>query len=498
MTSTRLASPVRYPPSLSLTLLALLAAGTLGAAPPDQAPAVDWPQFRGPTVDGVARPGNLEKGKVGLELSWKRSLGSGYSSISISGDHLVTMFTDGETDFLASFDPADGSERWRYEIAAKYVGHDGSDDGPLSTPAVHRGKVYALGAMGELFALRLADGAEIWRRQLGETEAAAPFYGFTTAPLVAGELLIVETGGGAGKAITALHLADGRTAWTSVEDSVNYQSPTLLSLAGVQQLVVATDHRLIGLDAPSGKELWSLEHSESEEAAGSGYPVALGGDRVLLVIDGEAIAVQVNRHGGHFEAEEIWRSSNIKRNFAVPLLIDGYLYAFNGRFLTCVDPATGSTVWKSRPPGGRGLMAVDGHLVILGNEGDLVLVEASPEGYREAARLPLFDDPGWTAPSFAAGQIYVRNLSEMAGIRITDSPPAALDPLADLDLRGSLGTMLARALQLPASERQSLVDSFLIHHDDGSLIESGGLAHFLYRGAASSLIFGRDSPEALA
>ena len=123
-----------------------------------------WVQFRGPSAEGPSAAGDLPASKFGLAVAWSRDLGSGYSNVWIAKDKAVTMFTAGDTDVVAAFDLASGDEVWRYELGEKYAGHDGSDDGPIGTPTVSGGTVYALGPNGVFVALALADGKEAWRR----------------------------------------------------------------------------------------------------------------------------------------------------------------------------------------------------------------------------------------------------------------------------------------------------------------------------------------------
>ena len=123
----------------------------------------DWPGFRGPSHDGAvpAEDGALAQDSLSLDLAWKRALGSGYSSIAVEGDRLVTMFTAGDVDVMAAFRTESGDEIWRYSIADAYAGHHGSHDGPISTPVIAQGRAFGLGPWGQLFALDLATVAEV-------------------------------------------------------------------------------------------------------------------------------------------------------------------------------------------------------------------------------------------------------------------------------------------------------------------------------------------------
>ncbi len=451
-----------------------------------QASGQDWPTYRGVRQTGTAsETGVFDREAFGLTMAWKRPLGSGYSAISVAGDVGVTMFTDGTDDLLTAFDIATGEEHWRYRIAEMYAGHTGSDDGPISTPMIHDGVVYGLGPRGQLFAVHLDDGSEVWSRVLGEDDSLAPTYGFTTAPLVAGDVLVVQTGGPDGHSVCAFDRATGEPRWSAADDPVSYQSPAVLELAGREQLVAINDKLLIGLDFATGEVLWKHEHGTAPDEAFT-QPQSLGPNRLLINSLDEAAVYEVRPAGDGYAVEEIWRSSDFKRSYSIPVLHEGYLFGFNGRFLTSLDATTGEVAWKSRPPGGEGLILVDGHLVILDLKGELVVARASPVGYEERARLPVFDRYGLTAPSFAGGLLFVRNLTDMAAVRITEA--AAPSAAAEIEERKLLGELADFVHKVEAADnKESLIEAFMASHDSFPIIEDDGLVHFIYRGEVEDI-----------
>ncbi len=456
--------------------------------------AADWPQQRGPSQNGtVDGAGLLSGGGFGLEVAWKRALGSGYSEIAVVDGLAVTMFADGTNDLVAAFDAATGEERWRYAIGPMYAGHDGSDDGPIGTPTIAGGAVYGINAHGRFFALRLADGGELWARGLDvEGEAQAPIYGFATVPVVAGDALIVLTGRQeGGRAITAYRRSDGAPLWSRGEDTVSYQSPIVAEVGGRRQLVAATNHLLLGLDPASGEVLWQHRHTP-EQGDGFAQPVALGGNRFLVNLGPETAAYEVVAADGGHEVRELWRTRALRDSYTVPVLHQGHLYGFAGRFLTCVDAATGEVVWRSRPPGGSGVLLLDGHLVIMGADGELVVAEASPAGYREKARLEVFERPGLTPVSFAGGRLYARNLDEMASVAVTAAPTAAsraaVPAAPDFsDVPGPVGAALRAIAAAEPARKSELVARLLAAHPALPAIDPDGTVHFLYRGAAEDV-----------
>ncbi len=409
------------------TLLSLAAICVLGALP-SAAAGRDWPSWSGPDGD-LTSLGNgvFDRRELGLETVWNRPLGPGFSGIAVVGQRLVTAFSDGDSDVLIALGTADGGELWRYRIAPTYRGHDGSDDGVIATPAIHDGIVYGLGPRGQLFALRLADGDQLWWRKIDEELGARPpSYGFSTAPTVVGDVLVVQTGGDGGRSISGLDRKTGELLWSTGDDPLAHQSPNVLTAGGDRQIVAVTDHQLLGLAPRTGEVLW--RHRHSEKTGGFSQPVPVGEGGVLLTYWEEAALFRLRRHNGRSRVEEAWRGPALRGSYVIPVPFEGHLYGMSGRLLTCVDAASGETVWRSLAPGGRSLVLVDGHLVILTRDGHVVVAEATPAGYREKARLQALQRGHLTAPSFADGRIYVRNLSHLAAIQVIGEAPAEHDP----------------------------------------------------------------------
>lgn len=467
----------------------------------------DWPLWSGPehnlTSLGNGAFGDAE---VGLETAWRRPLGSAYSGVAVVDGRAITAFSDGAGDFLVALAADDGRELWRYRIGDVYEGHDGSDDGPIATPTVAGGRVFGVGPWGHLFAVRLDDGGELWSHHLAEELGARqPDYGFSTSPLVVGGVVVVQTGAGEGGAVSGFDPATGERLWATGDDRVGYQSPIAFEVGGEPQVVAVTNSLLTGLDPATGEELWRHQHKEPSPYDGFSHPVRVGEDRILLNYWPESALFRVTRSDGGdgvddggYAVEELWRSRALKGTYGSSVPYDGHLYGFSGRFLTCVDAATGETVWKSRPPGGGNLVLVDGHLVIQSPDGEVVVAEATPEGYREKARVAALDSGSLTRPSFAGGRVYVRNLEEIASVAVTDRAPAAPARVAEAEipeeeLRGDFGTWIAELCSAPAAERPARVEAYLAERESFPIQERDGdrvLAHFVYRGDVPDLGLG--------
>ncbi len=439
----------------------------------------------------AAPSASLAPEEFGLSIAWDRELGSGYSNVSVADGKAVTGFTAGEVDVLAAFDRGSGEEIWRYELGPKYAGHSGSDDGPLSTPAISGDRVYALSGHGRLVSLDFESGREIWSHQLDESSSTPPHYGYSTSPVTVGDLVVLATGG-EGRAVTAFDRASGEVRWAAGSDSVRYQTPVLAELGGRSTIVAVTDNQVLGIAPESGEVLFERLHGWDGRTSESAHAIPIDGERfVVNSFDGSALYRLAD--GG---VEEVWRSRAFGNSVAIPVLHEGHLYGFTGRFLTCAAVDSGEIVWRSRPPGALGISLVGDKLAVIAQSGDLVLADASPEGYREITRIATFERGDYATPTFVDDHFLVRNLERLAAVRIdTSATPrhaeVEVDPTGHL--LGELKTWTAATLELPESERQSAVDARFAGIEASPFFEEEGIAHFFWRGEAEDV--GLDSQE---
>ncbi len=460
-----------------------------------------WPSFRGPHGNGQVLEGLPPgDGPPALALRWKRPLGSGYAGISVAEGVLVAAFTAGERDVVAGLDPETGEERWRYDLAPIYRGHDGSHDGPISTPAVARGRVFALGAWGHLAALDLRDGAVLWTTHLvDDLGSEKPMYGFGASPVVVGDTVVLLIGGEEG-AVAGFDAVTGEVRWRAVEDEFFAESPIVAELAGRRQVVVLGAKNAVGLDPTDGTVLWSFEHGAAFTAMGalSASPLPLDDDRIVLKLDDDAsttlqVTAAVPSEGGEgndfgLAAAAILKTRGLTKSYSPPAAWDGLVYGYTGRLLSALDPDTGEILWRSREPGDGFLIAVDGQLAVLTKKGSLHLGDAGADGWRENARLTLFEDHlAWTPPSFAGGSLYLRSLGEIARVdlvRTTEQTAVAAGPALPPELE-SLAVEVAAA-----DDPAAAVDGFLA--DRELPLIDGERVLFMWRGEARDVAVAGD------
>ena len=382
--------------------------------------AADWSRWLGPSQNGIAPDRDLFGASPRLDIAWTKPLGIAYSAIAVADGRLVTMYGDGEIDWLVALDASSGETLWRLRMDKMFPKIGGAHGGQLSMPVVESGTVYALGARGQLVAVDLDDGSKLWRVRVDKKlRGKAPHFGFTTTPLVVDDLLFVQTSGDNGHSLTALDRATGKLRWSIGDERVGYQSPVLMTLGGRRQIVGVTNTSVLGLAADDGAVLWRTEHGLSERD-GWATPISLGDDDFVLTAQNESAAYRVTSDDGAHRVEPLWRSTALKKSFAMPVVHDGHIFGYDADFLTCVDAATGKRLWKERSAA-SGLILVDDHILIATEDGHLVVAQASADGYEERTRVRFAEEGGFTFPSFADGSIYVRNMDSVARIDVVSA-----------------------------------------------------------------------------
>ncbi|HEX9654834.1 MAG TPA: PQQ-binding-like beta-propeller repeat protein, partial [bacterium] len=371
--------------------------------------------------------------------------------------------------------------------------------GPVSTPIISGNQIFALGPKGHVLALDLKTGNKLWSTHLiDDHHALLPNWGFTTSPVVYENLLIIETGGTRNNAISAFDKQTGKLQWAAGADTVEYQSPVIAPTNGKSQLIWAGKNFLFGSNPETGAPIWKYQHG------GEGFygriinPVVIGPDKLFLTYKaGESVLLQISNTKDQYEIKPLWNSKFLKRNYNIPVHYDGYLYGYDGNFLTCVDANTGALAWKSRPPGNGFTILADGHVVVITKRGSLHLVEASPKAYHEVASLQVSDKLIWTPASFANGSIYVRDsFNAIARIDVTQQRKVAraTDAKRELFIAGSDFGEFVQKVEAAANKKE-LIDKFMATQRQFPVLEGNSLVHVVYRGQAHDLALRGDMFE---
>lgn len=387
----------------------------------------EWKGFRGLGKDGQYDEETIFTNwpATGLKLRWCQACGGGYSSFAIAAGRAFTLEQRGDDEVVAAYDVETGRELWTNAWPARFTEYH-SDEGPRSTPTYDDGKVFVFGATGEFRCLDAVTGKVIWGRNVvKENKASLPDYGLASSPLIVGDKLILQPDAYFTNGVICYNKNDGSKLWGALSVPMGYATPVLVNVDGEQQVVVCTRPDIIGLRLSDGAERWHYVWAINNHERPITEPLPLGGNRLMVsaaYMTGAAV-FEIERSGSGFAAKEIWRNHNLKSKFASSVLWKGFIYGLDEDILVCVDAQTGERKWKDGRYGYGQLLMAGGYLVVVCANGDLALVEASPEKWNELARFPALHGKTWNYPAISGGRLLLRNGAEMACYEI--APPVA-------------------------------------------------------------------------
>lgn len=383
--------------------------------------AADWPQLRGPNRDGVSSETGLLTAwpKEGPPQVWDKKIGSGYSGPAVAGNRVILFHRVGDRATVECLDAATGASKWKFDYETLYEDDFRFDDGPRATPLIAGNRVYVLGAEGKMHCLELESGKKVWGRDLAnEYQAPKGYFGFACSPLLEGNRLLVNVGG-KDAGIVALDKDSGRELWKATRDAASYSSPIAATINGTRHIFFFTRTGIVSLDPADGKvrfqKRWRARIDASVNAA---VPIVV--DDLLFVSSSYgvgAIVHRVRKDG----IDEVWKGDHILSNhYNSPIHHQGFLYGIEGRQeggtaqLRCVELKTGKVRWSKERFGCASLVYADAHLVGLCENGDLVLIEATPEGFREKARVSVMEKKCRAEVALANGRLYARDGKRLA------------------------------------------------------------------------------------
>jgi outer membrane protein assembly factor BamB len=411
-----------------LTLAACLAAWPARAA--------DWPQLRGPDRSGVSQETGLLKTwpRTGPKLVWTyANAGTGFAGMAVVAGRVYTMGCRGTTEYVLALD-AKGQELWSARIGPLFdFDINRWSRGPNATPAVDGGRVYALGSQGVLVCVDAARGTVLWQKDLPRELGAevnpvggAPAgkgWGFAWSPLVDGRQLICTPGGPRGL-LAGLDKMTGEVLWRSKEVTAQatYSSPILAEVSGTRQVIQVTQDGVVGVAVKDGTLLWQYKREDPYPEFVCPTPVCRG-NRVYVTAGWGAGCdlIELTPAGQKFTARAVYSEKEIANRLGGVVLVGDSLYGYHDtRAWECQDFATGAIKWSARGRRALGLgsvIAADGSLYCLAENGEAALLQASPEKYTQQGRFKLPRESSqrkeggkvWTYPSLADGHLYLRD-----------------------------------------------------------------------------------------
>jgi outer membrane protein assembly factor BamB len=413
--STGEADSAAAPPNANTSVNANTSAPAAGA--PARTARSYWTDFRGPARDGRydETEVNTKWPSEGLPRLWQQPIGGGYASFVVAEGRAFTIEQRREQEVVAAYDIETGREVWTHAYPAEFKESAGGD-GPRATPTWHEGRVYSLGAQGDLRCLDAKTGKLSWSKNiLADNGASNLQWGMSASPLIVDDKVIVLPGGASGKSVVAYNKLTGARIWNSLNDKTAYTSPMLVTLAGKRQILVATASRVVGITTENGSLLWELPW-DVQYGVSAAQPVIINESR--FIISGGygkgATLVEIAQDGDKYSARKLWENISMKNKFNSSVLHNGFLYGLDEGILTCLDVETGERKWKGGRYGYGQVLLAGGHLIVITEEGELALVKATPDKHEELSKFEAIQGKTWNNPAIAGGRLLVRNQTQMA------------------------------------------------------------------------------------
>tara|TARA_B110000438_G_scaffold301168_1_gene355370 strand:- start:166 stop:1503 length:1338 start_codon:yes stop_codon:yes gene_type:complete len=377
-----------------------------------------WTHFRGLNGEAIytEQPILTDWPKEGPPVLWRKLIGGGHSSFSIANGLAFTIEQQENNEVIAAFSTSTGSTQWTHEYAAKFEEYFGGI-GPRTTPTWDQGRLFTLGAKGHLHCLDAGSGKLLWEKNLmTENDAEVPYWGVSASPFIYKDTVIITPGGKEDNAIVALNKKTGEKVWGALNGVQTYSTPVLFNLLGKEQLIVSLKEEMAAINPNDGKLLWSHPWKIFMNNYNIAQPTRLADDIVLISAGyGKgAEAFRIISSEGSMRTESLWKSKSLKSKFSSPIFWKGYLYGLNENRLVCLDAKDGSLKWRGDKYGYGQVIAASGQLIIMGDAGDLALVEMNPAKFVGKANFKaLKGGRTWNYPALDNGFLFVRNSYEM-------------------------------------------------------------------------------------
>lgn len=384
------------------------------------AQSADWPQFLGPTRDGVYAEADLADAwpKEGPLVVWHKTIGQGFSGPVVSAGKLILFHRQSDKEVVDCFDAQKGERLWSVDYPTSYRDDFGFDEGPRATPTIAGKHVFTFGAEGALRCWELATGKKVWSVDTkNDFQAGKGFFGMACSPLVEGNAVIINVGGRNGAGIVAFERATGRVLWKATDDEASCSSPVAATISGNRCALVLTRSELVAVASATGKIRFRFPFQPPMNASVTAATPLVIDDLIFISASyGTGAALLRVKADG---AEKSWAADDVLSNhYATPVHRDGFLYGFDGRQeqgcnLRCVELRTGKVRWSKDGFGAGTLMLANSDLLVLTEKGELVRAPATPAGFSPTARAQILSFQVRAHPALANGFLYARSKDQL-------------------------------------------------------------------------------------
>ena len=380
--------------------------------------AADWPQHLGPDRNGAYTGPDLGA----LATAWTRPAGAGFAGAVVAGGKLFLFHRVNDKEVLDCVEAKTGKPVWSFAYPTSYRDDFGFDEGPRSAPTVSGGKVFTFGAEGMLHAVDVASGKKVWAvdafKQFGVRKG---YFGAAGSPLVMDGRVLINAGGRDGAGIVAIDAQTGKPLWTSGNDEASYSSGVAATLGGKRYAVFFTRNGLTVLDPTTAKPAYSMRWRARYAASVNAATPLVIGDSIFISASYETGAAFLQWNGG--QPKTVWSSDEAMSNhYATSVHKDSYLYGFHGRqeqgqAFRCVELKSGKVMWSEDGFGAGSVTLVNGSLLIVRENGEIVTAPASPKEFKHQKRAQPLSGVVRAFPAVADGMVFVRNEKTWAALK---------------------------------------------------------------------------------
>jgi outer membrane protein assembly factor BamB len=415
------------PHFLGRVLLLVIAFATLSALEPSAplAQGAGWTQFGGPRRNFTSDSKGLATSwpANGPKQIWKRELGEGFSPIAVDGDAIYSMYQRGEFELAIAMDAETGFTLWQSPYSAPITSTMSRAPGPRATPLVVGDAVYTVGATGKLHRFDKSTGKVEWSHDLFETfKPPLQDEYYAASPLAYLDTIIVPVGA-PGASVVAFDQKSGRVAWKALDFRISYASPILIDVEGQPQVVIVMESDVIGIDPANGALLWKHPHANRTKTNVS-TPVWGPGNLLFVssAYDSGGRMLKLSRQGDRTVVQELWYSRDLRIHVANAVRIGDTLYGSSGdfgpTFFAAVDAHTGQVRWQQRDVVKASIIYADGKLIMLNEQGELVLATPGETGLQVHATAQVLTPTSWTPPSLVGTILYLRDRQHTLALQL--------------------------------------------------------------------------------
>ena len=399
---------------------------------PDHLAKLSFSQFLGPNRD-CKIPGPelaIDWVKNPPKQLWRQPIGAAWSGFSISGHRAITQEQREENETVTCYHIETGELLWMTENPGHY-NTSIAGEGPRATPAIVKNKVFALGAEGTLSCLELTNGKKIWQRNLvsdaeldsdepkDQTGASKPRnkskeWGFSSSPLVMDDKVIVSAGGENGKSLIAYDINNGNPIWKGGSSPAGYSSAITVNINKEQQVLIFNHDGLSAHSPENGKVLWTFPWGTSTPHVA--VPLIISENKLLVSLgygNGSKL-IELSKKNGDYSAKALWHSRRMKAKFTNLIFHNNHVFGLDDGIFSCIEIEKGRPKWKDGRYGHGQILLRNSHILIMAENGELIILDANPEKHIERTRFTVLDGKTWNPPALAGEYLLVRNHREAA------------------------------------------------------------------------------------